>query len=449
MQRRELLTMDQKSALDRNNENGTPIYANGTSAPKAEPVVADMPLWRRYLAALLCILIAFCVRYWLTPVLGEELPFMLFISASLVAAWYGGAVAGTAALLLGLFLADHFFLMKAKSELTRSTEVLYLVRYLFTASLGIALIETLHRSRRKLQREVARRQRSEIALLLAQQQLKTHADELEQCVAKRTAELAATVKYLESLLYHIGHNLRAPLRAMEGYATVLVDEYTPKMDATAKDYSAHISDAAKRMDELIRDLLEYGRLGCVLLPMSQVSLSQVLERVLFRLGFEIRTKNAEIKVIEPLPETWANAGMLEQVITNLVENAIKFVAPGTRPRVEIGCETRVSGTRLWIQDNGIGILQPYLERIFEVFETLPSPQRSEGNGIGLAIVKQGMQRMGGRVGAESQPGSGSRFWIELPMVPAQMISKASPEPLSFGKRNGRPEEQAPAPSPRT
>ena len=441
--------MEQKSALGGDEGNGTPIYDNGAPLLKEEPLVAEMPVWRRYLAALFCILIAFCVRYWLTPVLGEELPFMLFISASLVAAWYGGAVAGTAALFLGLFLADHFFLMKAKSDLTRSTEALYLVRYLFTASLGIALIETLHRSRRKLQREVNRRQHSEIALLKAQQQLKTHAEELEQCVAKRTVELAASVKYLESLLYHIGHNLRAPLRAMEGYATVLVDEYAPKMDATAKDYSAHISDAAKRMDELIRDLLEYGRLGYVQLPMYKVSLSKVLERVLFSLGFEIRTQNAEIKVTEPLPETWANAAMLEQVITNLVENAIKFAAPGTRTQVEIGCEIRLSGIRLWIQDNGIGIPQPYLGRIFEAFETLPSPRRSEGNGIGLAIVKQGMQRMGGRVGVESQPGSGSRFWIELPIVSAQLPSNARPAPLSAGKRNGRLEEHPLAPPPRT
>jgi signal transduction histidine kinase len=435
MWRRKRLTSDRKPLPNQGSENRTAL-------DKTEPFVApDMPVWRRYLAALLCILTAFSLRYWLTPILGEELPFMLFISASLVAAWYGGAGAGIAALLLGLFLADYFFLMKAKSALTRSTEILYLIRYLFTASLGIALIETLHRSRRKLQREVARRERSEIALLHAQEQLKTHADELEQCVVRRTTELAATVKYLESLLYHIGHNLRAPLRAMEGYASVLVDEYAQKLDATAKDYSAHISDAAKRMDELIHDLLEYGRLGYVQIPMSNVNLGKVLERVRFRLGFEVRTKNAEINVVGPLPTIWANPGMLEHVITNLVENAIKFVAPGTRPIVEIRSEPRPSGTRLWIQDNGIGIAQPYLARIFNAFETLPSPQRFEGNGIGLAIVKQGMQRMGGQVGVESQPGSGSRFWIELPFASTAISSSNSPESFSSGKRNGHIDPQ--------
>lgn len=393
---------------------------------------AEPPAGRRYLAAFLCILVAFAIRYSLTPLLGEEVPFMLFIAASLVAAWYGGAAAGIVALLLGLFLADYFFLAKAKAALTRSTEILYFIRYIFTASLGIALIETLHRNRRKLQKEVACRKHSEAALLRAQSQLQAHAKDLEQCVTTRTAELAATVKYLEGLLYHIGHNLRAPLRAMEGYATVLVDEYAPKLDVTAQDYSAHISDAAKRMDQLIHDLLEYGRLGYVQLPMTRTNLEPVLERVLFRLGFEIRGKHAETNVVRPLPEVWANAEMLEQVLTNLVENAIKFVGPGIRPRVDIRAEKRASTIRLWIQDNGVGIAQSNLERIFGVFETLGPLHGDQGTGIGLAIVKQGMQRMGGAVGVESQPGSGSRFWIELPRVPAEKPKRDRPIPAVAG-----------------
>jgi signal transduction histidine kinase len=189
------------------------------------------------------------------------------------------------------------------------------------------------------------------------------------------------------------------------------------------------------MDALIHDLLEYGRLGCVQLPLMPINLNQVLEQVLFRLGFEIRTSKAQIKVLGPLPEVTANAEMLEQVLTNLVENSIKFVPPGTRPRVEIRAELRSSICRLWIQDNGIGIPEPYRQRIFEVFETLPSPQVGEGTGIGLAIVKQGMQRMGGRVGLESRPSHGSRFWIELPAV-SRTASKAPAQPKPSINGNG-------------
>jgi signal transduction histidine kinase len=381
----------------------------------------EAPAWRRYSGAVLIIAVAFGIRYWLTPLLGEELPFMLFIAASLVAAWYGGAAAGVVALLLGLFLADHFFVARPNATAAHPPGVLYLVRYLFTASLGIGLIETLHRGRRKLQREILRRQRSEAALLEAQTQLKSHARELENCVIKRTADLAATVKYLESLLYHIGHNLRAPLRAMEGYATVLVNEYGSRLDATARDYSAHISDAVSRMDDLIHDLLEYGRLGYVPLPMAELALDQALEKVLFRLGFEIRERNAQVSIRHPLPCVRANSEMLEQVLTNLIENAIKFVPTGVQPRVQVYAETVGTKVRLWIQDNGPGIPPAYQERIFGVFETLD--RCKGGNGIGLAIVKQAMQRIGGEVGVESPPEGGSRFWIQLSTASDQRMSQ--------------------------
>ena len=294
--------------------------------------------------------------------------------------------------------------------------MLYFIRYVFTASLGIALIETLHRNRRKLQREIRRRQQSERALLKAQEQLRRHAEELEDCVTKRTAELAATVKYLESLLYHIGHNLRAPLRAMEGYATVLIDEYGSRLDGTARDYSAHISDAAKRMDQLIHDLLEYGRLGYAHLPMTEVALDHIVDQVLFRLGFEIRTRNAQVQITGQLPRVRANAETLEQVLTNLLENAIKFVPAQTQPLITVHAERLGTKVRLSIEDNGPGIPETYRERIFGVFETLHPSSGQSSTGIGLAIVKQGVQRMGGEVGVETAPGGGSLFWVELSAV---------------------------------
>lgn len=408
------------------------IDRSQSSDPTDPGLTREVPVWRRYLGALLCIAVAFAVRYWLSPILGEELPFMLFIAASLVAAWYGGAAAGIIALLLGLFLADYFFMAHLKAGLTQSTELLYLVRYLFTASVGIALIETLHRSRRRLQREVARRRRTESALLEAQAQLRIHAEKLERSVSNRTAELAASVKYLESLLYHIGHNLRAPLRAMEGYATVLVDEYGSTLDVAARDYSAHISDAAKRMDQLIHDLLEYGRLGYVPLPLVSLAPEEAIERVLFRLGFEIRMRKARVDVIGPWPRVLANAETFEQVLTNLIENAIHFVPTGTRPVVGIHAQSHGVRVRIIIEDNGPGIPAAYRERIFGVFQTLHPSSGRAGTGIGLAIVKQGMQRMGGTVGVEDAQGGGSRFWIELPAAAADVDNG----------RNGHPSEAA-------
>jgi signal transduction histidine kinase len=381
------------------------------------------PAWRRYAVAVLCILTAFGIRYCLTPILGEELPFMLFIAAALVAAWYGGAPAGIVALLLGLFLADYFFLTRGKPGMSGPAETLHFVRYIFTASLGIALIEVLHRGRRRtqaameeLRREVARRERSEEALVQAQAQLSRHAEELEKRVVERTAKLAATVEALQGLLYHIAHNLRAPLRAMQGYTMVLMEEYASKLDLTAQGYSRHICDAATRMDELIHDLLEYGRLGHTELQMTSVCLDSASKEALLTLAHEIKTTKAEVAVAGPLPKARAHPAVLKQVLTNLLDNAIKFVPPGTAPRIEIRAERRDLNVRLWIQDNGTGIEPQYHQRIFEVFERLNPGRGNDGTGIGLAMAKRGMQQMRGEVGVESALGAGSRFWIELPLA---------------------------------
>lgn len=385
------------------------------------PLAGKASVFQRYAVAVTCILVAFALRYYLTPVMGEESPFMLFVAAALVAAWYGGAVAGSVALLLGLFLADYFFLAKGKLATSHSVEIFRVIRYVFTASLGIVLIEVLHRNRRELEREVARRMRSEQNLVEAQVQLKQHAEELEQRVAERTGKLTATVESLQGLLYHIAHNFRAPLRAMEGYTAILMDEYSSSMDPTAQQYCRHICDSAERMDELIHDLLEYGRLGHVELALNKVDLERTVRKVIFRLNYEIQSRKAEVKAVGTFPEVRANAEVLEQVLTNLVENAVKFVPRDRTPQVQLRTEPRADSVRIWIEDNGIGIDPKYYDRIFDAFERLDPKGGYAGTGIGLAIVKQGMQRMGGRVGVESRPGCGSRFWLELPLADSRAV----------------------------
>jgi signal transduction histidine kinase len=370
---------------------------------------------RRYAVAILCMLVAFAIRYSLTPILGEELPFMLFIAAALVAAWYGGAASGIASLLLGLVLADHFFLPKGKQPgMSEPTEILLFFRYVFTASLGIFLIEILHRNRRNVQREVELRARSEKALRTAQAELSRHAGELEMRVAERSAELTAQVKFLQELLYQIAHNLRAPLRAMQGYSTILATEYASKLDATAQDYSRHISDATSQMNELINDVLQYGRLGHLEPRIKRVKLEEAVDQVLYLLAYQIQTRQAEVNVARPLPEVQADPDILGQVLINLIENAIKFRNLAIPLKINLRAETRDGMVRLWVEDNGIGIELRHQQRIFGAFEIVHSLPDSEGTGIGLAVVKQGMQLMGGEVGLESELGRGSRFWIELP-----------------------------------
>jgi signal transduction histidine kinase len=411
--------------------------AGGPNAPgKAVRIL------RRCAVAAVCVLVALAIRALLTPLLGDELPFMSFVAAALVAASYGGAMAGTIALVLGLLLADFFFIPPKGSIGVDSWSLarLEFIRYLSTVALGIMLIEILRRARiraehaaEELRQEVARRQQSEAALLEAKAQIRSYADQLETRVAERTAKLEATLDSLQNVLYHIAHDLRAPLRAMHGFTTALISEYAPNLDAVGKDYAWRVGAAAERMDRLIQDLLAYGRLGHADLPVTPLDLGQAVEHAVSRLQHVVETKGAQIEVSGPLPKVLANEGLLDRILVNLLDNALKFVAPGVTPSIRIRAESIQASTtmednlepaavngpgrfvRLWVEDNGIGVASEHHERIFRVFERLDDRYAYEGTGIGLAIVSQGMQHMRGRVGIESRLGAGSRFWLELPV----------------------------------
>ncbi len=181
-----------------------------------------------------------------------------------------------------------------------------------------------------------------------------------------------------------------------------------------RDYVGRIIGAAERMDTLILDLLSYSRLSREEIVLHPVSLAAVVAEVGMRAEAALRDSQAELTVDEPLPVVVAYRPTLVQVLTNLLTNAVKFVRPGVRPRVHIYAENRDRRVRLWIEDNGIGIAPEHRQRIFQIFERLHSVSSYPGTGIGLAIVRKGMERMGGAVGLESEVGQGSRFWIELP-----------------------------------
>ncbi len=148
--------------------------------------------------------------------------------------------------------------------------------------------------------------------------------------------------------------------------------------------------------------------------MSSVDLKPFLDRLVAKFQREAKNSQALIQVDQPLPKVWVDPQILEQVLINLIDNGLKFVPPGVSPFIRIWAETNTDTIRLNIQDNGIGIAPEYQERIFKVFERLHACELPYvGTGIGLAIVKKGMERLRGRVGVESKPGAGSRFWLEL------------------------------------
>jgi len=235
---------------------------------------------------------------------------------------------------------------------------------------------------------------------------------LEQRIVERTTQLEEANQELEAFAYSIAHDLRAPLRGMQGLAEALLEDYGNSLDALGQEYAYHIVTSAQRMDELIHDLLAYSRLSRTELTLCTVDLNLVVSEAMTQLEADLKQQQAMVTLLSVLPKVLGHRTTLVQVITNLLTNAIKFVE-NTQPQVQIWADTQDDWVQLWIADNGIGIAPEHQQRIFRVFERLHGIETYPGTGIGLAIVQKGIERMGGEVGLQSQPGKGSRFWIKL------------------------------------
>ncbi|MEW6497849.1 MAG: PAS domain S-box protein, partial [Cyanobacteriota bacterium] len=239
---------------------------------------------------------------------------------------------------------------------------------------------------------------------------------LEQRVEERTAQLQEANQELEAFSYTVAHDLRAPLRGIQGFAQALVEDYGGLLDETAQDYIQHIFDGTDRMNALVQDLLAYSRLSREEVTLTTVRLTQVVAQAQAQLQSELQERQAEITVSQHLPNVKGHRPILVQMVVNLLSNAIKFVAPEVQPQIRVWAQQQDNWVRLWVEDNGIGIEPHYQEQIFGVFERLHGREAYPGTGIGLAIVRKGAERLGGRAGVESVIGQGSQFWIELQEV---------------------------------
>jgi PAS domain S-box-containing protein len=244
----------------------------------------------------------------------------------------------------------------------------------------------------------------------------TDRQQLLEEIKKHAEELELTNTELEAFSYSISHDLRAPLRSIEGFAVALREDYGKQLDATAHDYLKEISDAAVRMNRLVQDLLDYSRLSREEMHLEPVSVAQAVSGALKGVG-----KGADVALSIPAKaRVMAHANTLSQVLFNLISNAIKFHRPEVAPEVEVAAQIQKNGfMRISVSDKGIGIAEQHYPRIFEVFERLHGPEEFPGTGIGLAIVKRGVQRMAGRYGVNSKLGAGSTFWIELAVAPGR------------------------------
>ncbi len=219
---------------------------------------------------------------------------------------------------------------------------------------------------------------------------------------------------LQSFTQYVSHDLRAPVRAMQGFADILLEDCREKLNPVMQDYARRISNASRHMDDLILGLLSFKRLTFPDCDPQACSLDHALETAIGRLEAEIRESGAVIESETPLGYVRASRDHLARAVQNLLSNSVKFTAPGVRARVRIRSERRGYNLRLWVEDNGIGIETDHHERIFRLCERLNEGGEYPGTGVGLAIVRKCIVNQGGRVGLESSKDGGSRFWLELP-----------------------------------
>jgi two-component system, sensor histidine kinase and response regulator len=230
---------------------------------------------------------------------------------------------------------------------------------------------------------------------------------------RKVEDLTEINQQLERFTYSVAHDLRGPLRAIEGFASIIGDDYGDRLGEDGRSLARRIMRASHRMDQLIRDLLEYSRVSRAQIPLECIELQPLIDRVLQDFDLLIRETRAEVHTDISSVKVLAHANTLTRIVHNLCENALKFHAPGEPVCIRVGTEATPEGVRLYVEDNGIGIEAEHQERIFGIFERLHQGDVFPGTGIGLAIVRKGAERMGCKVGVQSAPGQGSRFWIDL------------------------------------
>lgn len=259
---------------------------------------------------------------------------------------------------------------------------------------------------RELQREIEERRR-------AQNEIKKLNQELEQRVAERTAELAASNKELEAFSYSVSHDLRAPLRGMDGLSSALLEDYADKLDAEGKNLLQRVRAASQRMDRLIEGMLGLSRMTRSEMRRTTVDMSSLAEAVALEL--ERSDPDRDVKfVIVPGLTVNADGILMRIVLENLLGNAFKFTNKHPQARIEVGSMTQDKETTYFVRDDGAGFDMEYATKLFGAFQRLHTPTEFEGTGIGLATVQRIIHRHGGRVWAESEVEKGATFFFTIP-----------------------------------
>ena len=337
-----------------------------------------------------------------------ELPVLTVAIA--FATWYAGAGPSVLAVLLSTACFDYFFTEPLYSFDISSRDLPYF--FIFVSWAGIVasfsavrrrIEDSLRQARDNLQVEVEERRRREDEIR-----------KLNQELGKRAAELEATNNELESFAYSVSHDLRAPLRHMAGYSELLQRQASSLLDEKSQRFIRTILDSAKRMGNLIDDLLAFSRIGRAETKKTEVDLEQLVKEVIAEIGQDTKSRDIAWK-IGALPVCYGDRSMLRLVVVNLVSNAVKFTRMRRPAEIEIGCVDRnKKEVEVFVRDNGAGFDMQYVNKLFGVFQRLHLPEQFEGTGIGLATVQRIIHRHGGKVRGEGAVDQGATFYFSLP-----------------------------------
>ena len=244
-------------------------------------------------------------------------------------------------------------------------------------------------------------------------EVKRNAADLERRVAERTADLEAANKELESFSFSVSHDLRAPLRAIDGFIGILARDHAPRLDSAARGLIERVQANAERMSQIIDDLLALARTSGAEMQRRPIALDPIVRRCLDEMKDEIAARGAQV-VVGALPRCEADASLVTQVFQNLLSNALKYSRGSSPPTIEVGFRDEAGECAIFVRDNGVGFDMAHADNLFGVFHRMHTQSEFEGTGVGLAIVQRIIARHGGRVWAQSSPGKGATFFFALP-----------------------------------
>ncbi len=228
-------------------------------------------------------------------------------------------------------------------------------------------------------------------------------------------ELAAAYEELRQFSYTVSHDLRSPLRTIEGYARILEEDYAPHLDSEGRKVIQTIVQGVGKMDRFIQDILEVSMLGQNKLSPTYVDIQSIIESIWHDLvAAEKQGRQIELRMHKPLPAVYTDNTLIKQLLANLLSNAVKYTRNREKAVVEVGGTDYDDRTEFYIQDNGIGFEKQEEDKVFAVFSRLVTEQEYEGTGIGLAIVKRVVDRHRGRIDVDSKPGMGTTFRLVFP-----------------------------------